>query len=125
MHPAYLHALTDLRNARMQLWRRSGDPTMRWDEHVAIVAIDRAINDIKAASIDDGKNLNDIPPLDAAHIAWQGRLRQALADLRAARADVNQEEDNAYAAGLKARAIANIDEALRATTLGVREFEGR
>jgi hypothetical protein len=118
VHPAYLHALTDLRNARFNLQRKGGDLTMKWDEAVAIGAVDRAIGDIKQASIDDGKNLDDHPALDAQEPRL-GRLHKALAALRASLADVNQEEDNAYAAGLKARAIRNISEAIRLTEQGI------
>lgn len=117
-HPAYLHALTDLRNARWNLARRGGDPNMRWDEHFAIEAVDRAIAEIKRAAIDDGKNLEDHPPLDAKE-PWAGRLHKAVDALRAARNDVNQEEDNAYAQGLKARAMHHIDEAIRLTEAGM------
>jgi hypothetical protein len=42
-----------------------------------------------------------------------------MAALKAALADVNQEEDNAYASGLKARAIRNINEAIRLTDEGI------
>jgi hypothetical protein len=56
VHPAYLHALSDLREARFNVARRGGDPVMKWDEAVAIGAIDRAIKEIKEASIDDGKS---------------------------------------------------------------------
>ena len=66
VHPAYLHALTDLRNARFNLIRKGGDRNMKWDEAVAIGAIDRAMADIRAAAIDDGKNLDDHPALDAS-----------------------------------------------------------
>jgi hypothetical protein len=118
VHPAYLHALTDLRNARFNLIRKGGDPTMKWDEAVAVGAIDRAIGDIKQASIDDGKNIDDHPALDARE-PRAGRLHKALAALRAALADVNQEEDNAYASGLRARAIRNISEAIRVTEQGI------
>ena len=120
VHPAYLHALTDLRNARFNLERKGGDPNMKWDEHVAIEAIDRALAEIKRASIDDGKNINDHEPLDARE-PRRGRLHKALDALRAARKDVNQEEDNAYAQGLKARAIVHIAEAIRLTEMGVAE----
>jgi hypothetical protein len=118
VHPAYRHALTDLRNARFNLARRGGDPAMKWDEAVAISAIDRAIAEIKQAAIDDGKNLDDHPPVDA-HEPRMGRLHKALSALRAAQKDVNQEEDNAYASGLKARAIRHIDEAIRLTEQGI------
>lgn len=91
---------------------------MKWDEAIAIGAIDRAIADIKAAAIDDGKNLDDHPALDARE-PRAGRLHKALAALRQTLADVNQEEDNAYAAGLKAKAIRNINEAIRLTEQGI------
>jgi hypothetical protein len=95
---------------------------MKWDEHDAIVEIDRAIADIKEAAIDDGKNLADHPPLDVK-LARAGRLHQALADLRHAREDIAKEEDNAYARGLRNRAIHDIDEAIRFTELGIRAAE--
>jgi hypothetical protein len=120
VHPAYLHALTDLRNARFNLIRKGGDPTMRWDEHVAIDVIDRALAEIKRASIDDGKNIDDHEPLDARE-PRRGRLHKALSALRAAEKDVNQEEDNAYAQGLKARAMVHIREAIRLTEMGIAE----
>jgi hypothetical protein len=118
VHPAYLHALSDLRNARYNLERKGGDPQMRWDERDAIGAIDRAIAEIKQAAIDDGKDLNDHPPIDARE-PRAGRLHRALAALRSAHDDVAHEEDNAYASGLKARAIHHIDEALHKTEEGV------
>lgn len=117
-HPAYLHALSDLRNARGNLERKGGDNQMKWDERVAIEATDRAINDIKQASIDDGKNLADHPAVDARE-PRSGRLHKALDALRAARKDVEQEEDNNYAQGLKARSIRNIDDAIKRTEEGI------
>lgn len=121
-HPAYLHALSDLRNARANLERKGGDRQMKWDEHDAIVEIDRAIHEIKEAAIDDGKNIDDHPPVDARE-PREGRLHKALAALRAARADVEKEEDNAYANGLRGRAIHNIDEAIRFTEAGIHAAE--
>jgi hypothetical protein len=95
---------------------------MKWDEHDAVVAIDRAIEEIKRAALDDGKNLNDHPPIDARE-PRAGRLHKALAALRAAREDVSKEEDNAFANGLRARALQNIDEAIRFTDLGIQAAE--
>jgi hypothetical protein len=117
-HPSYLHALSDLRNARGNLERKGGDNQTKWDERVAIEATDRAINDIKQASIDDGKNLEDHPAVDAKE-PRSGRLHKALDALRAARKDVEQEEDNNYAQGLKARSIRNIDDAIKRTEEGI------
>jgi hypothetical protein len=117
-HPYYLHALSDLRNARANLERKGGDRQMKWDEHDAIVAIDRAIHDIREASVDDGKNLEDHPAVDA-HEPRIGRLHKALAALQAARADAAKEEDNAFANGLRARALHDIDEAIHFTDAGI------
>jgi hypothetical protein len=108
-HPAYLHALTDLRTARAHLQRPDGG-ALRDQENKAIHEIDQAIAEIKKASIDDGKDLNDHPPVDAG-LGWPGRLHRALELLDKAHRDVTQEEDNAFAQGLQARAILHIDKA--------------
>ncbi len=114
-HPAYLHALSDLRVARWNLKRRKGDTEVKWDESKAIADIDGAIKKIKEASIDDGKNLEDHPADDAGDNYYRGRLHRALDSLRAAKEDVNQEEDNDFAKHLKHRAIEDIENAERRT----------
>src|SRR5271163_2689240 len=108
-HPAYLHALTDLRTARAHLQRPDGGE-LKEQEKKAIHEIDEAINEIKKASIDDGKDLNDHPPVDAG-LAWPGRLHRALELLDKAHHDVSEEEDNGFAQGLQQRAILHIDKA--------------
>jgi hypothetical protein len=123
-HPAYLHALSDLRNARANLEHRGGDAAMKWDERNAVGQIDRAMADIKQAALDDGKQLQDHPPIDA-HEPRSGRLHRALAALQAARADVSQEEDNAFANGLRGRGLHDIDEAIRFTEEGIVEADQR
>src|SRR5271168_5658512 len=62
-HPAYLHALSDLRAARWMLEHRPGDAAVSAQEDVAITEIDKAIGEIKKASIDDGKDIHDHPPV--------------------------------------------------------------
>jgi hypothetical protein len=117
-HPHYLAALSDLRNARANLEKKGGDRAMKWDEREAVAAIDRAIKNIKEAAIDDGKNPADHPPIDAKEPRG-GRLHHALEALRAARGDIDREEDNAFAKGLRGRASHEIDEAIRFTEAGV------
>ena len=112
-HPAYLHALSDLRAARWMIEHRPGDWAQTADEGEAVRQIDAAINDIKKAAFDDGKNLNDHPPLDD-HPDHRGRIHEALQFLRKARADIAREEDNAFADGLRDRAIGHIDGAIGA-----------
>jgi hypothetical protein len=117
-HPAYLRSLSDLRHARAHLERRGGDPGMKWDEHTAIGEIDAAIQDLKSASMDDGKNLRDHPPVDV-HMGYAGRLHQALELLRQAERDCRGEEDNGSARAAQARALGHIREAIRFTEQGL------
>jgi hypothetical protein len=113
-HPAYLHALSDLRAARWMLEHRPGDPAVSAQEDVAITEIDKAIGEIKKASIDDGKNLEDHPPVQGINDR-PGRLHKAAELLRKVHGDVAREEDDPFTKGLRDRAIMHIDEALHAT----------
>jgi hypothetical protein len=108
-HPAYLRALTDLRHARAHLERSDGGE-LREQEKKAIHEIDEAIADIKKASIDDGKDLNEHPPVDV-RMDWSGRLHRALELVNRAHNDVAQEEDNGSAQGLQQHALQHIDKA--------------
>src|SRR5215471_14342209 len=76
-HPAYLHALSDLRAARWMLEHRPGDAAVSGQEDVAITEIDAAIGEIRHASIDDGKDIHDHPRVDVAPDR-PGRLHKAL-----------------------------------------------
>ncbi len=118
VHPAYLRALEDLRHARAQLERRKGDAEVKFDEHVAIKEIDAAIQEIKNAAIDDGKNLDNHPPVDV-RADYRGRLRRASELLVKAREDVKGEEDNGFAHGLRHRAIEHINAAITFTEQGI------
>jgi hypothetical protein len=110
-HPAYLHALSDLRAARWLIEHRPGDWAQTSDEGDAVRQIDAAINDLKKAAIDDGKNTGDHPPVDE-NPDHRGRIHEALQYLKKARADIAREEDNAFADGLRNRAIGHIDAAI-------------
>jgi hypothetical protein len=112
-HPAYLHSLSDLRAARWLIEHRPGDYAQSSDELEAVRQIDAAINDIKKAAIDDGRNTADHPPVDE-HPDHRGRIHEALEYLRKARGDIAKEEDNAYAGGLRDRAVGHIDGAIGA-----------
>jgi hypothetical protein len=113
-HPYYLHALSDLRAARWMLSHRPGDPAVSAQEDVAITEIDKAIGEIKKASIDDGKNLEDHPPVQGINDR-PGRLHKALELLHKVHGDVAREEDDPFTKGLRDRAIMHIDEATHAT----------
>ncbi len=113
-HPAFLHALSDLRAARWMIEHRPGNWNTTEDEVGAVRKIDDAINEIKKASIDDGKNLEDHPKVDEIN-EHSGRLEKALEWLRRARGDIEKDEDNDFAKGLRKRAFFHIDEAIRLT----------
>ena len=121
-HPAYLHALTDLRDARWNLEHRPGDAAVSTQEDVAIVETDRAFNEAKTAALEDGKNIGSHPPEDA-HIDRRGRLHHAAELLRKARQDVAQGESNGQAVELRNRVIGHIDLAIQATDRAIHDVE--
>lgn len=121
-HPAYLHALTDLRDARWNLEHRAGDAAVSGQESAAIVEIDNAIGEIKRAAIDDGKDLRDHPHEDA-DIDHPGRLHHALELLKKAEGDVSGKEDNTGARGLQEQVRMHIHVAMRATELAIHDVE--
>jgi hypothetical protein len=123
-HPAYLHALSDLREARAHLERPRNYFAPRganWDEHVAVAEIDQAIDEIKRAAIWDGKPLSDHPPVDAS-MDWRGRIHRSLELLREADRDISQAEDNPSVRGLQQRARAHVQSAIQLTEDGQRRL---
>jgi hypothetical protein len=121
-HPFYLHALSDLRAARWCLEHRPGDAAVSGQEDVAITEIDKAIGEIKKASIDDGKDLHDHPPVQGAN-DHPGRLHKAAELLRKVHSDVAREEDDPFTRGLRDRAVMHVDEALHATEHAIHDVE--
>jgi hypothetical protein len=113
-HPAYLHALEDLRAARWMIEHRPGDWVRSVHEVDAVRQIDWAITEIKKAAIDDGRDANWHPPVDELP-THPGRLHKALEYLDKAHNDVAREEDNTFARGLRNRAITAIDAATSQT----------
>ena len=121
-HPAYLHALTDLRAARWNLEHRPGDAAVSAQEDVAIVETDRAIQEAKTAAMEDGKNIADHPHEDAK-INRAGRLHHALELLDKAKQDVAREEDNPETRDLRNRIVQHTDLAIEATRHAIRDVE--
>ncbi|HKX45060.1 MAG TPA: hypothetical protein VJO99_28135 [Burkholderiaceae bacterium] len=124
-HPAYLHALSDLRAAHTLIEQRpGGSAQVHADEQRAIMYIDETINEIKRASIDDGKNLDDHPPVDTK-LDRNGQLHQASELLHKARTDIAQQEDSgANTRGLRNRALMHLDKAIQATDLAIKDATG-
>jgi hypothetical protein len=108
-HPAYLHALADLRDARAHLEHATAEPVVPEEVH-AIDHIDKAIGEIKRAAIMDGKNIGDHMPIDT-HLGRHDRFVKALELLDKAQRDVSGEEDQPDTRGLQQRVIVHIEEA--------------
>lgn len=109
-HPAYLHALDDLRAARAYLADAWQWGPVQHDDQMAIQQIDAAIREIKHASIDDGKSLADHPPVDT-RLGGHDRFHKANDLLRAAHEDLARAEDVPQSRGLRDRALMHIDQA--------------
>lgn len=121
-HPAYVHALSDLREARWMLEHRPGDAAVSAHESEAIGEIDRAIQELTSAAINDGKNVYSHPPADLP-ADNRGRLHKAADLLRKVRNDTYRVEDNPSAVGLRDRALGHVDAALRATERAIHDVE--
>jgi hypothetical protein len=111
-HPAYMHALTDLRNARAFLYYK---PNVRMDadEQRAMDEIDAAIHEVTEAAIDDGKPMDDRPSSDT-YGDRTDRLHHAMELLEKARTDVNEHESNGWSRDIRHQALHHIDQARKA-----------
>jgi len=109
-HPAYLHALSDLRAA----WHYLNDGwewgPVKHDDTEAVREIEAAIGEIKKAAIDDGKSLNDPFPIDT-HLSSHDRFRKANELLWSAHNDLSGAEDVPESRELRDRAIWHVDAA--------------
>ncbi len=112
--PAYRDTLADLRHARAYLSVETPDARLDAHDAEAVEQIDAAIRDVKEAAVDDGKSLNDHPPVDE-HAARADRLLRALELLDRAREENYQRSQVGFLQGLKANsAQQHIDEARKA-----------
>jgi hypothetical protein len=111
-HPAYLHALDQLRDARWFLEHRPGPP-LEERERQAIFEIDRAIEEVRRAAYYDGKDVYRHPREDE-YPGGRERYRRISELLRMARDDVAREEDNVQVRDMQFRAVGHIDNAIRA-----------
>jgi hypothetical protein len=120
-HPAYVHALHDLRYARFLIFRE-GPQNVEGPELAAAHEIDRAAFQIRQAAYDDGKDVNEYEPADVA-LDRHGRLRRTLELLYGAKRDItiNGESDWA-AAGWRNAAYRHLDSAIADTRRALRNL---
>jgi hypothetical protein len=108
-HPSYLHAASNLRHAR-QLLERPDAPNVAGPEQAAIREIDAAIYEIKQAARDDWKPA-DLPSV-SVHLDLRGRMHEALKEMEKAQREINKEEDDRAARGLRNRASMHLNQAI-------------
>jgi len=108
-HPHYRSAISDLRYARALLNRSDWRDVMR-DQRAAVQEIDRAIADARQAAIDDGRNPDAHPPIDA-RMGWEGRFRKSMELLDSAQRDLSAEVDYGPSAAWRTSALRNIQNA--------------
>jgi hypothetical protein len=108
-HPAYLHALSDMRLSRALL--------MGWTNILIVIPmqqardeIEAAIRDITEAAISDGKNIDDHPPIDTG-LANRDRLVRSLELLNKAYSDIDERETNPADRALRSKALGHISKA--------------
>ena len=120
--PHYLHALSNLREAR-ELLQTDNRPGARFERERAIEEIDRAIEEVKAAVRDEGMNPHRTPP--PAGGDPNRPLRSALTLLDDARRDIASGTDETGHIGLQERALHHVDEARHALDHAIHMMERR
>jgi len=108
--PHYLHALSELRTARDYI-QYDKNPAHERANHNAVEEINKAIDEIKHAAWDDGKNTQFAPPAQGVTKGW-APIHYAFNFLTAAKADVGRGVDTPQNTGLRDRAIRHIDVAI-------------
>jgi len=109
-HPGYLHAISDLRAAREYL-RMDDRREMRRASEYAINEISQAIDDMRRAAREDGRNPWRMPPPQAEGNP-ERPIHSAMRLMREARRDIEQGRGMRENEGLRDRSLAHIDRAL-------------
>lgn len=106
--PHYLHALSELRTARDYIqYDQDHNRGHGKEAHQAIDEINKAIDEIKHAAWDDGKNTQFAPPGLGAANTW-APIHYAFNALEAAKNDVQRGVDPPQNIGLRDRAAHHI-----------------
>ena len=110
-HPHYLQARSDLAKAR-QLMQQPDEANVEGQLRNAVNEVNKAIGEIDRAAVIDRKDADDHPPIDT-NLKCMGKFREIFRLLRAAKIDIDQEEDNPAARAWRNRANGNIVDAFK------------
>jgi hypothetical protein len=112
-HPHYIHARSDLAKAR-QLMQLPEEGNVAAQMRNALAAVNKAIAEIDNAAKLDHKDMDDRPPVDTG-LKCLNKFQEIFKLLRAAKIDIDQEEDNPASRTWRGRANNQIDEARQYT----------
>jgi hypothetical protein len=107
--PHYLHALAELRTARDYIQYDRGAPHGDLRHH-AVDEINKAIEEIKHAAWDDGKNTRFAPPDRGVTTGW-APIHQAIHWIQDAKGHVAEGVDSPQNNGLRDRILFHVGEA--------------
>lgn len=110
--PHYLQALSELRTARDYI-QSDHRHDFEHERHHAVDEINKAIDEIKHAAWDDGKNTKWAPPTQPDTDPWHP-MREGVRWIDAARGHVMDGFDRPDNRGLRDRAVEHIDDARHA-----------
>jgi hypothetical protein len=112
-HPHYIHARSDLAKAR-QLMQQPDEANVEAQLRNAVTAVNNAIKEIDQAAKLDKKDMDDHPPVDT-NLKCLNKFHEIFQLLRAAKIDIDQEEDNPASRPWRGRANGQIDQARQYT----------
>lgn len=112
-HPHYIHARSDLAKAR-QLMQQPDEGNVEAQLRNAVTAVNNAIKEIDQAAKLDKKDMDDHPPVDTS-LKCLNKFHEIFRLLRAAKIDIDQEEDNPASRPWRGRANGQIDQARQYT----------
>ena len=80
---------------------------VRQQDTQAVAEIDAAIHEIKAASYDDGRGINDHPPMEP-NLGWHDRFQRAEDRLSRAQDNLRKVQDVNAAMQMRNRALSHV-----------------
>jgi hypothetical protein len=121
-HPAYLHALTDLKRAEVVVKSRGGSHAMSVREQAAINDINGAQYAIYHIAPEEQKNVDAAIAADADPSLRAGKLHDARAFLEKAKSDCAEFESDKAFLGERQRLLILINAAIQQVDLAIKDY---
>jgi len=121
-HPAYLHALTDLKKAEMAIASRHGDQAMSKHEHLAMQHVQAAESIIYQVAPEERKPVDAVVAADTDPGIRSGKLHDALAFLQKAHDDMHETESDTALLGERKRALQEVDAAMNEVNVAIENY---